>query len=142
MLQLSVIYMLHVIYILFVISSIIVVWHYSALLLAQFFCIILWVSYHCLFVCFVLWLFVCLFLFLFFSVLVLLINLFWFLTIIFIIIIFLFLCLFLFLPDVKPVLYDDWLRIDCEEKRRGEEVGKPREKMTSIEEMMHYAFKK
>ena len=95
----------------------------------------------CLFCFVVVCLFVC-FCFCFFSVLVLLIYLFWFLTIIFIIIIFLFLCLFLFLPDVKPVLYDDWLRIDCEEKRRGEEVGKPREKMTSIEEMLHYAFKK
>ncbi|XP_072029846.1 NADPH:adrenodoxin oxidoreductase, mitochondrial-like [Amphiura filiformis] len=43
--------------------------------------------------------------------------------------------------DVQPVLYEDWKRIDAEETRRGEEVGKPREKLTSLEEMLHYAFK-
>ena len=42
---------------------------------------------------------------------------------------------------MKPVLSDNWLTIYFGEKRRGEEVGKSREKMTSTEEMLQYAFK-
>ncbi|XP_038064541.1 NADPH:adrenodoxin oxidoreductase, mitochondrial-like [Patiria miniata] len=41
----------------------------------------------------------------------------------------------------RPVSYSHWLKIDAEEKVRGEKNGKPREKLTSIEEMLHYAFR-
>ncbi|XP_022091379.1 NADPH:adrenodoxin oxidoreductase, mitochondrial-like [Acanthaster planci] len=41
----------------------------------------------------------------------------------------------------RPVSYADWLKIDAEEKARGEKKGKPREKLTSVEEMLHYAFR-
>lgn len=37
---------------------------------------------------------------------------------------------------VRVVDFDDWLRIDAEERRRGVAVGKPREKLTRIAEML------
>ncbi|MBT5856250.1 FAD-dependent oxidoreductase [bacterium] len=37
--------------------------------------------------------------------------------------------------DVRVVTFADWQKIDAKEISRGEEVGKPREKITSIEEM-------
>lgn len=36
----------------------------------------------------------------------------------------------------KLVSWDDWLTIDNEERRRGQALGKPREKITSIAEML------
>lgn len=37
---------------------------------------------------------------------------------------------------VRTVSFEDWRRIDAEEIRRGAAVGKPREKLTSVEEML------
>ncbi|XP_790150.2 NADPH:adrenodoxin oxidoreductase, mitochondrial [Strongylocentrotus purpuratus] len=41
---------------------------------------------------------------------------------------------------VTPITFSDWTKIDAEERARGELVGKPREKMTRIEEMMDHAL--
>lgn len=38
---------------------------------------------------------------------------------------------------IKAVSWEDWLKIDAEEKRRGKEKGKQREKIRSIEDMMN-----
>lgn len=35
----------------------------------------------------------------------------------------------------RPVTFDDWKKIEAEERRRGEALGKPREKMTSLKEI-------
>jgi len=40
---------------------------------------------------------------------------------------------------VQVVQYDDWLHIDAVEVERGEKVGKPREKLVTIEEMLQAA---
>lgn len=49
------------------------------------------------------------------------------------------------LPDIPPALrqstsrivsYEDWLRVDAEEVRRGKALGKLREKILSVEEML------
>uniref|UniRef100_A0A3P8WZ03 NADPH:adrenodoxin oxidoreductase, mitochondrial n=1 Tax=Cynoglossus semilaevis TaxID=244447 RepID=A0A3P8WZ03_CYNSE len=40
---------------------------------------------------------------------------------------------------VKPVSFSDWEKINTEETRRGEAVGKPREKLLSVEEMLRVA---
>uniref|UniRef100_A0A7N8YJ43 NADPH:adrenodoxin oxidoreductase, mitochondrial n=1 Tax=Mastacembelus armatus TaxID=205130 RepID=A0A7N8YJ43_9TELE len=40
---------------------------------------------------------------------------------------------------VKPVTFSDWEKIDHVEVRRGEAVGKPREKLLSVEEMLQVA---
>jgi ferredoxin--NADP+ reductase len=37
---------------------------------------------------------------------------------------------------VKPIGFEDWLKIDAEEVRRGESHGKPREKFTRVSEML------
>ena len=37
---------------------------------------------------------------------------------------------------VRAVSWPDWLKIDAEERRRGKEKGKEREKCRSIEEML------
>jgi len=37
---------------------------------------------------------------------------------------------------VRPVTFDDWIRIDAAEVERGQKVGKPREKYVSVEEMI------
>jgi NADPH-dependent glutamate synthase beta subunit-like oxidoreductase len=42
---------------------------------------------------------------------------------------------------VRTTNYADWQRIDQEERRRGEALGKPREKITSIEEMLNLVEK-
>ena len=42
---------------------------------------------------------------------------------------------------VRWTTYEDWHKIDEEEKRRGKAVGKPREKMTSVEEMLKFLDK-
>lgn len=39
----------------------------------------------------------------------------------------------------KPVKFSDWEKIDLEEQRRGQKLNKPREKIISIEEMLHIA---
>lgn len=38
---------------------------------------------------------------------------------------------------LSPVLFSDWEVIDEEEQRRGHSVGKPREKIVSITDMMN-----
>ena len=38
---------------------------------------------------------------------------------------------------IQPVSFADWEKIDQEEQRRGIEKGKPREKIVSIQEMLH-----
>lgn len=35
------------------------------------------------------------------------------------------------------MLFNDWVKIDNEEKTRGQLKGKPREKIVSIAEMLH-----
>lgn len=40
---------------------------------------------------------------------------------------------------VRVISYEDWRRIDAAEVKRGERVGKPREKFTTIEEMIDAA---
>jgi len=38
--------------------------------------------------------------------------------------------------DVRPVSWSEWQKLDAEERRRGKEKGKQREKIRSVEEMM------
>ncbi|KAG8235984.1 hypothetical protein J437_LFUL015138 [Ladona fulva] len=40
---------------------------------------------------------------------------------------------------IQSVSFSDWEKIDAKEKRKGKEVGKPREKITSIAEMLQVA---
>jgi adrenodoxin-NADP+ reductase len=40
---------------------------------------------------------------------------------------------------VVPVTFADWLKIDAYEKSRGSALGKPREKVVDIEEMLRIA---
>lgn len=42
---------------------------------------------------------------------------------------------------VNPVLFSDWEKIDSVEASRGEAVGKPREKLLTVEEMLQVAHK-
>ena len=39
-------------------------------------------------------------------------------------------------PGVFPTSFQDWEKIDHEEQRVGQERGKPREKVLSVERMM------
>ena len=39
----------------------------------------------------------------------------------------------------ETVSWEDWVRIDIEESRRGEVVGKPRDKVWTVEEMLKIA---
>jgi NADPH-dependent glutamate synthase beta subunit-like oxidoreductase len=41
--------------------------------------------------------------------------------------------------DTRVVSKEGWARIDAEERRRGAEAGKPREKLTSVSEMLRVA---
>ena len=41
--------------------------------------------------------------------------------------------------DARVVSKEGWARIDAEERRRGAEAGKPREKLTSVSEMLRVA---
>lgn len=41
---------------------------------------------------------------------------------------------------VRTVSFSDWEKINCEEVRRGEERGKPREKMLNVQEMLSVAW--
>ena len=42
--------------------------------------------------------------------------------------------------QAAPVVdFAGWLRIDAEERRRGEAQGKPREKLTDVDEMLRFA---
>jgi ferredoxin--NADP+ reductase len=43
--------------------------------------------------------------------------------------------------NVRFVTYADWQKIDVEEIRRGQAVGKPREKIADVEEMLKVAGK-
>lgn len=42
------------------------------------------------------------------------------------------------LSTKKLVSWSDWERIDKEERRRGSELGKPREKMTDVQELLAF----
>ena len=39
---------------------------------------------------------------------------------------------------VRPVFFEDWEKIDAEEKALGETRGKPREKFTKVDAMMNH----
>jgi hypothetical protein len=41
--------------------------------------------------------------------------------------------------NAQVLSYDDWQRIDAEEQRRGEVIGKPREKITRVRDMLAMA---
>ncbi|KAG1701372.1 NADPH:adrenodoxin oxidoreductase, mitochondrial [Nymphon striatum] len=43
---------------------------------------------------------------------------------------------------VRPVLFEEWIRVDQEEVKRGEKSGKPREKMIKTREMLNFAWHK
>ena len=43
------------------------------------------------------------------------------------------------LHQSKNVSWEDWEKIDTEESRRGEAIGKPREKIWTVEEMLKVA---
>lgn len=53
------------------------------------------------------------------------------------------LCLFYVLSSVgvKPVVFSDWEKIDSVEMSRGEAIGKPRDKLLTVEEMLQVARK-
>lgn len=40
---------------------------------------------------------------------------------------------------VKPVVFSDWEKIDMVETSKGEGVGKPREKLLTVQEMLQVA---
>lgn len=42
---------------------------------------------------------------------------------------------------VKPVLFSDWEKIDSVETSKGEAIGKPREKILTVQEMLRVAHK-
>ncbi|KAI4799212.1 hypothetical protein KUCAC02_017848 [Chaenocephalus aceratus] len=42
---------------------------------------------------------------------------------------------------VKPVTFSEWKKIDSEEVRKGAAIGKPREKLLTVEEMLQVAGK-
>ena len=43
---------------------------------------------------------------------------------------------------VRPVFFDQWNLIDQVEQERGRELGKPREKIISVQEMLNVAHEK
>lgn len=43
-------------------------------------------------------------------------------------------------PGVRPVFYDQWRKIDQVEQKRGNERGKPREKIVHVHEMLNIAY--
>lgn len=43
---------------------------------------------------------------------------------------------------VRPVLFDQWHKIDQVEQERGRELGKPREKIISVKEMLNIAYQR
>lgn len=42
---------------------------------------------------------------------------------------------------LKPVLFSDWEKIDSLETSKGEAIGKPREKILTVQEMLHVVHK-
>lgn len=42
---------------------------------------------------------------------------------------------------VKPVLFSDWEKIDSVETHKGEAIGKPREKILTVQEMLQIVHK-
>ena len=46
---------------------------------------------------------------------------------------------YLLFTGVKPVTFSAWEKINTVEMRRGEAVGKPREKLLTVEEMLEVA---
>ncbi|GAB6030812.1 hypothetical protein CHUAL_007656 [Chamberlinius hualienensis] len=46
---------------------------------------------------------------------------------------------FLNKKHIQVVSYEDWLKINAEEVRRGQQLKKPREKLTDIKEMLNFA---
>lgn len=49
--------------------------------------------------------------------------------------------IFFVFPGVKSVSFSDWEKIDTVETSRGEAVGKPREKLLTVDEMLQVAYK-
>lgn len=47
--------------------------------------------------------------------------------------------LFHYSPGIVPVTFADWEKIDAYEKSRGSSLGKPREKVVDIKEMLRVA---
>ena len=47
---------------------------------------------------------------------------------------------FLFV-GVRPVFFDQWRKIDQVEQERGSKLGKPREKIIKVQEMLDIAYK-
>ena len=45
------------------------------------------------------------------------------------------------LTGVKPVFFNQWRKIDQVEQERGRKLGKPREKIISVQEMLDIAYK-
>lgn len=43
-------------------------------------------------------------------------------------------------PGVRPVFFDQWRKIDQFEQKRGNERGKPREKIVHVHEMLNIAY--
>ena len=43
---------------------------------------------------------------------------------------------------VRPVFFDQWHKIDQVEQERGRELGKPREKIISVKEMLNIAYQR
>jgi len=41
---------------------------------------------------------------------------------------------------VTPISFAEWEKIDREEKSRGEQCGKPREKFANVNDMLKYAW--
>ncbi|KAM3176322.1 hypothetical protein ACTXT7_006738 [Hymenolepis weldensis] len=40
----------------------------------------------------------------------------------------------------RPVSFEEWERVDAKEKANGKDLGKPREKITSLKEILQVAF--
>lgn len=49
-------------------------------------------------------------------------------------------CFFSPFPGVRPVFFDQWRKIDQVEQKRGNERGKPREKIVHVHEMLNIAY--
>ena len=47
--------------------------------------------------------------------------------------------MYMHVTGLKPVTFIQWEKIDKLEQERGNEMGKPREKVTSLEEMVNVA---
>ena len=48
---------------------------------------------------------------------------------------------FFLFEGVKPVFFDQWRKIDQVEQERGSKLGKPREKIINVQEMLDIAYR-